>query len=207
MITLLGRKKGMGGIFDETGRHTPVTVLQIGPCPVVQVKTVEKDGYSAIQIGFEPTHANRVNKPRAGHCKRAGLTRPVRLLQEFHYDRDDLQEGAVLDVSHFKPGDEVIIKGTSKGRGFQGVIKRHKFGAPVATHGTHEIFRGTGSIGQHSYPARVWPGMKMPGRMGGDNVTVKGLKVIQVDVENGLLMVKGAVPGATGGLISVQKAR
>jgi len=205
MITLLGRKKGMGGIFNESGRHTPVTVLQIGPCPVIQVKTVEKDGYSAVQIGFEQVHANRINKPRAGHFKRAGVE-PLRYLQEFHYDKEDLKEGEILNVSHFKPGDTVIVIGTSKGRGFAGVIKRHKFGTPQKTHGTHEIFRGGGSIGQHSYPARVWPGMKMPGRMGGEQVTVKGLTVVQVDTENGLLMVKGAVPGATGGLVSVQKA-
>lgn len=205
MITLLGRKKGMGGIFDEDGRHTPVTVLQVGPCPVVQVKTPEKDGYSAVQIGFEAQRPKTLTKPAAGHFKRAGVE-PLHTLAEFRYTAGDLKEGDVIDVSHFKPGDIVIVAANSKGRGFAGVIKRHNFGSPPATHGTHEIFRGTGSIGQHSYPARVWPGMKMPGRMGGKQVTVKNLLVVDVDVEHSLLMLKGAVPGAPGGLVSVRKA-
>jgi large subunit ribosomal protein L3 len=205
MITLLGRKKGMGGIFDESGRHTPVTVLEVGPCPVVQVKTPERDGYSAVQIGFEAQRPKSLTKPAAGHFKRAGVE-PLHTLHEFRYSNGDLKEGDVINVSHFKPGDIVIVVANSKGRGFAGVIKRHNFGSPPATHGTHEIFRGTGSIGQHSYPARVWPGMKMPGRMGGKQVTVKGLLVVDVDTDNGLLMVRGAVPGAPGGLVSVRKA-
>jgi len=205
MITLLGRKKGMGGVFDATGKHTPVTVLEIGPCPVVQVKTVGKDGYSAVQIGFEEARPQAVTKPHAGHFKRSAVN-PTRTLQEFHYDGDDLHEGDVLDVGHFKQGDKITVSGVSKGRGFQGSIKRHNFGRPVQSHGTHEIFRGTGSIGSHSYPARVWPGQKMPGRMGGKRATVKNLLVVDVDVANRLLMVKGAIPGAPGGLLSIRKA-
>ncbi|MDP8228092.1 MAG: 50S ribosomal protein L3 [Candidatus Electryoneaceae bacterium] len=206
MITLLGRKKGMGAVFDDEGRHTPVTVLEVGPCQVLQVKTVESDGYAAVQTGFELINPKLVNKPRAGHFNRAG-TKPYRLLREFRYDGNrEFKTGEMLKVDHFKPGDLVIVTGTSKGRGFAGVIKRHGFHRPKQTHGTHESFRGTGSIGACSYPARVFPGKKMPGRMGGGSVTVKNLVVVDVDVEKGLLMVKGAVPGPPGGFIKVRKS-
>lgn len=197
----------MGAVFDEQGRHTPVTVLEVGPCQVVQVKTVKNDGYDAVQTGFDPISPKSVNHPRAGHFERAGV-KPYRLLQEFHCDgKREFKNGETLKVDHFKPGDLVTVIGTSKGRGFAGVIKRHGFHRPKQTHGTHESFRGTGSIGACSSPARVFPGKKMPGRMGGGAVTIKNLVVIDVDVEKGLLMVKGAVPGPPGGFIKVRKSR
>ncbi len=208
MITLLGKKKGMGAVFDEHGRCTPVTVLEIGPCPVTQIKSVETDGYDAVQIGFEPIRDKLVNSPKAGHFKKAGV-KPHRLLSEFHYDDagQSFKNGDVLAVDRFKPGDVVNITGTSKGRGFSGVIKRHNFHRPKQTHGTHESFRGGGSIGQCASPSRVFPGVKMPGRYGGARVTVKNLRVVDVDTDNGLLMVKGAVPGPSGRYVSVCMTR
>lgn len=204
MIGLLGRKKGMLSVF-ENGRHIAVTVLEVGPCPVVQVKTSDRDSYNALQLAFEPIRQKLVTKPRSGHFDKSGV-KPHRVLSEFRDFTGDYNTGDVLKVDLFEPGDTVHITGVSKGRGFTGVVKRYGFKTPNQTHGTHESFRGTGSIGSASYPARVWPGKKMPGRMGGVNVTVKNLKVVRVDSENGLLLIKGAVPGASGGLIRIRKA-
>ncbi len=206
MIGLLGKKRGMSSIYDKNGHCIPVTVLEVGPCPVVQVKTLDSDGYKAVQIGFEPIRESLVTKPRAGHFEHAGV-KPHRLLKEFRNFAGELKTGELLKVDLFKAGDHVKITGISKGRGFTGVIKRHNFHQPGQTHGTHEAFRGPGSIGNASYPARVWPGKKMPGRMGGKSVSVKNLLIMGVDTEKGLMMVKGAVPGASGGYVSVVKDR
>lgn len=208
MITLLGKKKGMGAVFDEDGRRTPVTVIEVGPCPVTQVKTVETDGYSAVQIGFEPIRDKLINKPKAGHFKKAGV-KAHRYLREFkpNGSGQTFSDGDVLSVDRLKPGDVVNVTGTSKGRGFAGVIKRHNFHRPKQTHGTHESFRGGGSIGQCASPSRVFPGVKMPGRYGGARITVKNLQVVDVDVDKGLLMVKGAIPGPSGRFVSISKLR
>ncbi len=205
MIGLLGRKKGMTAIFNN-GRYTPVTVLEVGPCPVLQVKTPEKDGYKALQLGFEPKKLKHSLKPELGRLKNTNLT-PHRFLKEFNGYEGEHKVGEVIKVNDvFTEGEMVDVIGVSKGRGFAGVVKRHHFGRPNQSHGTHEIFRGTGSIGAHSFPARTWPGQKMPGRMGGKRITVKNLKVIQINAEKGLMLVKGAVPGAPGGVVTVRKS-
>lgn len=206
MIGLLGRKKGMSSIFDQNGKNTPVTVIEAGPCPVVQVKTEQIDGYSAFQLGFDSTREKLVTRPLRGHFKKS-LTKPVKLLREFRNMDCEYKAGDTIRADIFKPGDMVDVTGMPKGRGFAGVIKRHGFHSPNQTHGTHEAFRGPGSIGSASFPARVWPGQKMPGRMGGRNVTVKNLRVLKVDTDKGLVVVKGAVPGAPGGYLFIKKNR
>lgn len=204
MIGLLGKKLGMSAIYDDKGRYTAVTAIKAGPCPVVQVKTAAKDGYSALQLGFGAIRSKLVNKPEQGHFKKHN----VELQRKLHEIRDfdgDRQVGEVLKVDLFQPGDVINVTGVSKGRGFAGVIKRHGYHRPNQTHGTHEAFRGGGSIGQASYPARVWPGTKMPGHMGNHKVTVKNLVVLRIDAEQGILLVKGAVPGAAGGILVIKK--
>ncbi len=203
MIGLLGRKKGMASIFDD-GKLTAVTVIEAGPCPVVQVKTPERNKYSALQLAFDPVRSNLANKPRSGHFEKAGV-KPHRILVEFRDFEGDHKPGDVLKVDLFETGDRIDVTGISKGRGFAGVIKRYGFKSPGQTHGTHEQFRGPGSIGNASYPARVWPGKRMAGRMGNKRVTVKNLRVIKIDSDKGLMMVKGAIPGAPGGLIRIRK--
>ncbi|NQU05691.1 MAG: 50S ribosomal protein L3 [Calditrichaeota bacterium] len=205
MIGLLGRKKGMASVFVHDGKQIAVTVLEVGPCPVVQVKTTERDKYNSIQLAFDPIRPKLVNRPASGHFESAGVI-PHRLLREFRDFEGEYKAGDVLKADIFKDGDIVHVTGVSKGRGFAGVIKRHGFTRPNQSHGTHEAFRGPGSIGQASYPARVWPGKRMPGRMGGARVTIKNLPVVKVDVEKSLIMVKGAVPGPPGSYISLRKA-
>ncbi len=204
MIGLIGRKKGMSAVFNNSGKHIPVTVIEVGPCPVVQVKTEESDKYNALQIGFNPIRLKLATQPRIGHFKRAELE-PHRILREFKNFDGEHKSGDMLKVDLFKIGDLVEVTGVSKGKGFAGVIKRHGFSRPNQSHGTHEAFRGPGSIGAASYPARVWPGQKMPGRLGGKRVTVKNLQVVKIDADRGLLLVKGAVPGAPGSIISIRK--
>jgi large subunit ribosomal protein L3 len=206
MIGLLGRKKGMTTTYDAKGRVTPVTVLAMGPCRVLEVKTAETHHYDAVKLAYDPVKPTNVTKPVAGQFAHWNVE-PHRVVREIRGFSGDYQPGATLTVELFQPGDKVKVIGTSKGRGFAGVIKRHNFGRPNQSHGTHEIFRGGGSIGQHSYPARTWPGQKMPGRMGGARVTTKNLEVISVDAAQGLLLLRGAVPGANGGLVTVQKIR
>lgn len=203
MIGLIGKKIGMSAVFDAVGRHTPVTVIKAGPCPVVQRKTVETDGYNAVQLGFEQAEKN-VTKPEKGHFNKSKV-QPHRILSEIRDFSGDPAVGENLKVDLFNPGDKVEVSGISKGRGFAGVIKRHGFHRPNQTHGTHEAFRAGGSVGQASFPARVFPGMRMPGRLGGSRVTVKNLKVVRVDLENGIILVKGAVPGAAGGYLVIRK--
>lgn len=206
MISLLGRKKGMSAIYDAAGKRTPVTVIELGPCPVVQVKASDKNGYDAVQIAFDPIKPQKTTKPLQGHFRTAGVE-PHRLVREVRNFSKQVKPGEVLRADVFKIGDYVDVIGTSKGRGFAGVIKRHGFHRPNQSHGTHENFRGSGSIGAGSYPGRVFPGVKMAGRMGGERVTVKNLRVVKVDAENNILVVSGPVPGAQGGYVTVRFVR
>lgn len=208
-LGLIGKKMGMSQIFDEHGNIVPVTVIQAGPCTIVQKKTALKEGYNALQIGFEEiVKVQRVNKPLSGHFKKA-QTAPVAVLREFRVSEEDIagnEIGAVHTVDMFEPGDYVDITGTSKGKGFAGVMKRHGFGGAPATHGAHEYFRHGGSIGQNMTPARVLKGMKMPGHMGSRKVTIQSLKVIDVRGDMNILLIEGAIPGPTKGYIVIKKA-
>ena len=204
MKTLLGKKLGMTRIFKEDGTSVPVTVIQAGPCPVVAVRTREKDGYCAYQIGFESQRENRANKPQTGHFKAAGVA-PTRYLRETRVDEPgDLKVGDILTVSLFREGQKVDIAGTSRGLGFSGVMKRHNFSGANATHGQSDRSRAPGSLGQSSYPSRVFKGMRMAGRMGGETVTVVGLRVVRIIPEENLILVKGAVPGNPDGLLKIK---
>jgi large subunit ribosomal protein L3 len=200
---LLGRKVGMTQIFDEDGQVVPVTVIQAGPCWVTQVKTAESDGYNAIQVGFE--ESRRVNSPERGHLVKAG-TPMLRHLREYHVtDPGEFSVGQRLDVSLFEAGERVHVVGTSKGKGFQGVVKRHGFRGGPKTHGQSDRHRAPGSIGSGTTPGRVLKGLRMAGRMGNDRVTVRNLLVVRADTERNLLLVRGAVPGPREGLLVVNK--
>lgn len=199
---LLGKKIGMTRLFTETGEIQPVTIIQLGPCYVTQVKTVATDGYNAIQIGFG--HKRRLNKPEAGHL---GSNPPVRYLREIRTDdAAEYQVGQVLDVSLFQPGDLVDVTGTSKGKGFAGAVKRYGFRGGPKTHGQSDRHRAVGSIGSTTTPGRVFKGLRAPGHMGNRRTTVLNLEVVKVDVERNLIAVRGAVPGPTGGLLLVRNA-
>ncbi len=202
--TLLGRKLRMTHMYDENGVVIPMTALQVGPCPVVQVKKTESDGYSAYQIGFGEIKEKKVSKPLRGHFDKAGVD-STRYLREVRCNKDDeLPEiGTTLSADTFAEGEFVGITGTSKGRGFAGVVKRHHFRGQAASHGQMET-RVSGSIGASSYPSRVFRGQRMAGRMGGTKVTALGLKVAKVDAENHLIYVKGCVPGPPGRLIEIR---
>jgi large subunit ribosomal protein L3 len=207
MKGLLGKKLGMTQIFDEQGEVIPVTVIEAGPCYVTQKKTLERDGYTAVQLGFEQIEPGRANKPKLGHLAKNDLP-PLRHLREFAVvDHSDLSEGQKLDVSVFEAGDHVDVSGTSKGRGFAGVVKRHGFGGGPKTHGQSDRWRAPGAISSGSTPGRVFKGLRMAGRMGGDRVTVQNLEVVLVDPERNLLAVKGAVPGARNGLLIIREGR
>jgi large subunit ribosomal protein L3 len=200
---ILGRKLGMTQIFDtETGTVTGVTVIQAGPCPVVQVKTKDTDGYEAVQLAFDPVKEWRITLPEAGHLKRFGVG-PHRTLVEFRGGIDGAVEGETVTVAVFEPGDEIKVAGIGIGKGFQGTIKRHNFGSGPRSHGSHNI-RAPGSVGASATPSRVFKGIKMAGRMGGKRVTQLGLKVHSVDAERGLLLVAGSVPGPKNGLVEVR---
>jgi large subunit ribosomal protein L3 len=205
---LIGKKLGMTQIFQTDGRVVPVTVLQVGPCLVTQVKTKEKDGYSSVQIGFvEPISNKRVTKPLLGHFKKANVP-PLRRMKEFAIqdENGDLQPGQRFKVDLFAAKEKIDVIGISKGKGFAGVIKRHHFRGGAATHGSM-FHRAPGSIGGSSFPSRVFPGMRAAGRMGGERVTVRNLTVVDVDAENNLMLVKGAIPGAMGSYMLVRKAK
>jgi len=203
MEGMLGNKVGMTQIFDEGGDAIPVTIIEAGPCYVTQIKTSEKDGYEAIQLGFG--EAKRLNKPERGHLPKG--VPDVRHLQEIKVDGVAAYEiGQKIDAGIFSVGDLVDVTGTSKGKGFAGVMKRHGFAGGPATHGQSDRARAPGSIGATSTPGRVFKGMRMPGRMGGQRTTVQNLKVILVDPERNLLAVRGAVPGAKGGLVTIKSA-
>jgi large subunit ribosomal protein L3 len=207
MEGILGKKLGMTQIYADDGTAVPVTVIQAGPCLVVQRKTVETDGYDAVQIGLvEDKPAKKVGRPREGHFKKAGVA-PVRRVVELLLDAgEDANPGDSIDVSIFAEKEWVDVIGTSKGKGFQGVMKRHGFRGGGASHGSM-FHRAPGSIGQSAYPSRVMPGMRGTGRMGGERVTVKNLQVIKVDAEQNLIYVRGAVPGPKSGFLQIRRAK
>jgi len=206
MTGLLGKKIGMTSIFDESGQVIPCTVIEAGPCYVTHIKTQERDGYAAIQLGYDERRERLVKKPEAGHFKKAGV-KPQRLVREFRGESlQDLQPGQEIKVDKvFAKGDIVSVVGTSKGRGFQGVVKRHHFGGGFRTHGQSDRERAPGSIGSSSYPSRVFKGMRMAGRMGGERVTVHNLKVVGVIADSNILLVKGSVPGAINAYLEIRK--
>jgi large subunit ribosomal protein L3 len=199
---ILGTKLGMTQVFDDEGRVIPVTVVRAGPCPVVQVRTEERDGYAAVQLGFGT--AKRANKPLAGHFAKAGVD-PTRHLVEFSLAGDH-RPGDVVTVADFRVGQRVDVSATSKGKGFAGPMKRHGFAGLGAGHGAHKVHRAPGAIGACATPGRVFPGTRMAGRMGGARVTVQSLEVVQTDAERSLLLIRGAVPGPNGGLLIVRDA-
>lgn len=202
---IIGRKIGMTEIFLESGNLAVVTVLEAGPCYVVQKKTMERDGYEAVQLGYEELKPQRVSKPMAGRFKSAGVP-PLRVLKEFSVLRegvDAYKEGDVVRASIFSQGDLVDVTGVSKGRGFAGAMKRHGFAGQPDSHGGM-AHRRVGSIGQHSFPARVWKGLRMAGHMGNRKVTVQRLRVVKVDPEKNLILVEGSVPGPNGGLVVIK---
>jgi len=200
---LIGKKLGMSQMFDESGLAHPVTVLEVGPCVVTQVKTDERDGYNALQLGFGLD--KRLNSPERGHRKGSGFM--SKTLREV--DADDVAEfsvGQVVTADAFSVGELIDVIGTSKGRGFQGGVKRHGFHGGPKTHGQSDRLRAPGSIGSSATPGRVWKGMRMAGRMGNDRVTVQNLKVLRVDTERNLLLIEGSVPGANEGVVLVRRA-
>lgn len=196
----------MTSIYGASGKNIPCTVLEVGPCVVTQVRTLEKDGYTAVQLGFGERSEKNISKAMLGHFKRAGVS-PKRHLVEFKSFNDELQSGDTLKVEDvFNEGEYVSVIGTSKGKGFQGVVKRHGFaGVGQATHGQHNRLRAPGSIGAASYPARVFKGMRMAGQMGNSRVTIENLEVLKVLPEEGILVVKGAVPGHKGSTVVIRK--
>ena len=205
MSGLIGKKIGMTSIFDANGKNMPCTVLEVGPCVVTQVRTEELDGYSALQLGFDDKTEKSATKADLGHAKKAG-TSVKRKVAEFKGFDEEYKLGDTITVEHFSEGEFVDVSGTSKGKGFQGVVKRHGFaGVGQATHGQHNRLRAPGSIGAASYPARVFKGMRMAGRMGGDKVKVQNLKVLKVVAEKNLLVVKGAIPGHKNAFVTIQK--
>jgi large subunit ribosomal protein L3 len=206
MKGILGKKVGMTQIFDDDGVVVPVTLIEAGPCYITQKKTEDKDGYNAIQLGFGETRENRINKPMNGHLKRAQAP-AIKYLREFHVsDPGDYEEGQTIDVSIFKVGDRVDVTGTSKGKGFAGVVKRHHFRGGPKTHGQSDRWRAPGSIGAGSTPGRVFKGMRMAGQMGNQRVTVQNLKIALVDSDKNILAVMGAIPGGKNGLIIIREA-
>ena len=207
MSGLIGKKIGMTSIYDASGKIVPCTVIEAGPCVVTQVKTVEKDGYSAIQLGYDEKKEKNTTKPLNGHFAKAGTT-PKKVLHEFTRFEEGHKKnfGEVLDVTVFEEGEFVDVSGTSKGKGFQGVVKRHGFGGVGdATHGQHNRLRAPGSMGASSYPSRVFKGMRMAGQMGNAKVKVINLQILKIVKEKNLLLVKGSVPGANGSYLIIER--
>ena len=202
---IIGRKVGMTQVYAADGRAIPVTVIQAGPCVVVQRKTTQKDGYEAVQLGLvEDKKVKHVTKAMAGHYKKADVP-PCRVLRELEVEgKDEAKVGDKVSVDQFAPGDSINVVGTSKGKGFQGVVRRHHFRGGAATHGSM-FHRAPGSIGASAFPSRVIPGMRAAGHMGSDRVTQKHLEVVRVDAENNILVVKGSVPGGGGGYLVIRK--
>lgn len=204
MPGLIGKKIGMTSIFTEDGKNVAVTVIEAGPCVVTQVKTPEKDGYSAIQLAFDDKREKVTNKPQLGHFKKAN-TAPKRKVVEFEWENASFKTGDVLTIESLKEEGWLDIVGTSKGKGFQGVVKRHGFsGVGGQTHGQHDRLRAPGSNGASSFPSRVFPGQRMGGQMGNDRVKVQNLQVMRVIEENNLLLVKGSIPGSKGSYIIIE---
>ena len=205
MPGLLGKKIGMTSVFSADGRNVPCTVLDASPCVVTQLKTVEKDGYEAVQVGFQEKKEKHTTKPLMGHFAKAKVT-PKRHLAEFKEFENELNLGDTISVELFNDAVFVDVIATSKGKGFQGVVKRHGFGGVgQATHGQHNRLRKPGSIGACSYPAKVFKGMRMGGQMGGDRVTVQNLRVLKVIPEHNLLLIKGSIPGCKGSIVIIEK--
>ncbi len=205
-LGIIGRKLGMTQIFLEDGSVVPVTVIEAGPCRVIQKKTKEKDGYNAVQLSFLPRNAQRVNKPLTGHFKKAGVG-PSYHLKEFRVENmEGVELGEEITVSVFKPGDVVDVTGLSKGRGFTGVMKRHGFHGSPGSHGTHEYFRHGGSVGSAAYPHHVFKGLKMPGHHGNEKVTLQNITVLDVKEDQNLILLKGGIPGSRNRLILIRNA-
>jgi len=206
MPALIGKKLGMTNIFDNDGKIIPVTIVQAGPCTVVNVRTLEKNGYEAVQLGYENVKESKLNKPLLGYFDKLGVE-PVRILKEFrNIKSSDFKIGDVINVETFAEGEKVNVKGVSKGKGFQGVMKRHGFGGVGGTtHGQSDRLRAPGSIGASSYPSRVFKGQRMAGRTGCDNITVRNLQIVKIDKENNLLFIKGAIPGHNNSIVEIIK--
>ena len=205
MPGLLGKKIGMTSVFSADGKNVPCTVIEVGPCVVTQVKTVEKDGYEALQLGFEEKKEKHTTQPLMGHFKAAGV-KPQRHLAEFKGFNGEYKLGDTITVDLFNDNDFVDVVGTSKGKGYQGVVKRHGFGGVgQSTHGQHNRLRAPGSIGACSYPAKVFKGMRMAGQMGNERVTVQNLQVVKVLPEHNVLMIKGSIPGSKGSIVLIEK--
>jgi len=205
MPGLIGKKVGMTRIFDDEGVQVPVTVIEAGPCPVVQVRSQDQDGYQAIQVGLGAQSAKRATRAEVGHAAKAGLEAAPRLMREFRIgDGEEYEVGQTLTVDLFAVGDLVKVTGKSKGRGFQGVVKRHGFAGRPGSHG-HPMSRNPGSIGPGTDPSRTIKGKRLPGRMGGERTTIRNLQVVKVDNERNLLFVKGGVPGARNGYVLISK--
>jgi large subunit ribosomal protein L3 len=207
MIGLIGKKLGMSQVFSQDGTLIPVTVIQTGPCTVVQKKTAQRDGYTALQLGFGVRKPQRATKALLGHCQASG-TGPFVALREFRVDDIDRYEiGSTLTVDQiFRPGEKVDVIGRTKGRGYAGVIKRHGMSGFPGTHGTHEYFRHGGSIGNRSFPGRIFKGKRMAGQYGNDRMTALHLRVVEIRPEANLLLIRGSVPGCRGGLVLVHKS-
>jgi large subunit ribosomal protein L3 len=202
---ILGKKLGMISYFAEDGTQIPCSVIEAGPCPVLQVKTIENDGYTAVKVGYGEVKEKRVNKPDLGLFKKIGV-KPVGNITEFRDYNGDLQIGDELTLAQFAKGDKLRITGTSKGRGFQGVVKRHHFsGVGMTSHGQSDRVRAPGSIGSSSYPSRVFKGLRMAGRMGGNNITVRNLQVIDIIADQNIILIKGSVPGAINSVLKIIK--
>ncbi len=206
MNGILGKKIRMTNLFSDSGEYIPVTVVEAGPCYITQIKNAKKDGYSAVQLGFVEKREKVCNKPRLGLFKKSGL-KPQGTLREFRLEKDDdsLNLGGEIKVDIFNPGDVVSVSGKTKGKGFQGVVKRHNFAGGQRTHGQSDRERAPGSVGQSSYPSRVIKGMKMGGRMGGKKVTTRNLEIVRVIPEKNILMIKGAVPGAPNSILEIKR--
>ncbi|HEX37875.1 MAG TPA: 50S ribosomal protein L3 [Candidatus Cloacimonetes bacterium] len=209
MLGIIGKKIGMTRLFTENGDSVPVTVIEAGPCKVVQQKTMEKDNYSALQLGFDEVSETKLNKPERGHFAKRNIA-AYKVLREFRIDEDLMKEypqGSEIKVNIFNPGAKVHVTGISKGKGFAGVMKRHNFHGKNMTHGTHEIFRGTGSVGMCATPSRIHRGKKMPGQYGYDKVTVRNLVIYKIDEDRNIIMVKGAIPGHRNSIVLIQKTK
>jgi large subunit ribosomal protein L3 len=202
MSAILAKKLGMTQLFLEDGTVERVTVLEAGPCPVTALRTQERDGYTAVQLGFGAAKEKHLTKPELGHLKKADAP-PVRHLVEFRDEGDGLEVGGTVTVEAFNVGDKVKVAGTSKGKGFQGTIKRHNFSSGPKSHGSHNV-RAPGSIGASAWPARVMKGIRGPGQMGNKRITQKGLEVVRIDADQNLLMVRGSVPGPRNGVVEVR---
>jgi large subunit ribosomal protein L3 len=202
VAAIIGKKLGMTQVFTEDGTRVPVTVIEAGPCPVTAKREPDRDGYAAVQLGFGKVAERKLTKAQRGHLAKAGAD-SVRTLVEFREEGDERNVGDVVTVEDFEPGQRVKVSGTSVGKGFQGTVRRHNFSRGPVTHGSHNV-RAPGSVGASADPARVFPGTRMPGRMGGERVTQRGLEVVEVDAERNLLLIRGSVPGGKNTTVEVR---